>query len=116
MRPHRVLAESDAGDAVWVVSGADIDKWRRVPGARELASVDNRTPAERRRAEQLRTAIRGELEAIGGRELADALDQNYWAVRSDPRVGRALQARIDQLAALGLPTAVFVAPSATVQP
>lgn len=116
MRPHRVLEGSRADDAVWVVTGADIAKWRNLPGVTELASVDNRTPAERRRTERLAAGIRDRLRQLGGDELADTLDHNYWVARSDPRVDRDLRGRIDRLGALGLPTAVFLAPSTTVQP
>jgi hypothetical protein len=45
------------------------------------------------------------LRSVGGDELAELLDLNVWAARSDPRVGDELRAEIDDLAAwLGLST------------
>jgi hypothetical protein len=109
VRPHRVLDPEDADAAVWVVTGSAIDRWRHAEGVEELASTDPRTPRERAESARLHREIAAELRELGGEELADRLEENYWATREDPRVPPALAARIDELAALGLPTAVFLA-------
>jgi hypothetical protein len=109
VRPHRVLDPEEAEAAVWVVTGAAIDRWRHAQGVEELASTDPRTPSERAASARLHREVASELRELGGEELAERLDQNYWATREDPRVHPELAARIDELAALGLPTAVFLA-------
>jgi hypothetical protein len=116
VRPHRVRDPSEADAAVWVVTGAAIDRWRHVAGAEELAYADPRTPRQRAEAVELRRELRDELRAIGGEELADRLDENYWATRADPRVPDDLARRIDALASLGLPTAVFLVDPDTAEP
>jgi hypothetical protein len=116
VRPERVIDPARADGAVWVVTGAGIDRWRAAPGAEEIADEDPRTPAQRRTSDRLHAQLRTDLAAVGGPELADLLDQNYWAVRTDPRVDDALRARIDRWAALGQPTAVFLVDPATAPP
>lgn len=109
MRSHRVVPPGAADEAIWVVTGAAIPRWQHAEGVEELAYVDPRTPAERGVAEAERRAVVAELRSIGGDELAEGLDDNYWVTRSDPRVPDELAERIDALAARGLPTAVFLA-------
>ncbi len=117
MRPHRVLNESDAYKALWVVTGDGIESWRALGDeVTELAYVDPRTEAQRADARRLTLQIQDELRAIGGEELAEELPINYWAVRSDPRVGRDVDDQIDRLTSMGLPTAVFLAPADMTQP
>ena len=116
VRPHRVLDPSDADAAVWAVTGAAIDRWRHVEGVEELAYADPRNDRERAESAALRRDILAELRSIGGADLADRLEDNYWATREDPRVPESLAERIDRLAALGLPTAVFLADPDTAEP
>ena len=88
----------------------------RGPGVVELAHVDPRTAGEAVEFDRLRPQVLRELEVAGGDELAAELDRNYWTVRTDPRVDTELADRVDALSALGLPTAVFLAPTAVGQP
>jgi len=106
---HRVMDAGTADAAVWVVTGAGIDRWRATPGVEEIGAFDPRSDAQRRAAERLRDGLRVDLAAIGGQTLADQLDTNYWVTRSDARVPASLRRRIDEWAALGAPTAVFLA-------
>jgi hypothetical protein len=116
VRPHRVVKPGDADAAVWVVTGEAIDRWRGVEGVREIAYTDPRSPRERAEAARLHREVVAELDTIGGEELAGRLEENYWVTREDPRVSPELAARIDELVALGLPTAVFVADPAVAEP
>ncbi|MFV0316104.1 MAG: hypothetical protein ACK5O2_03970, partial [Microthrixaceae bacterium] len=115
MRPHRVLPESDADGVLVVVTGEGIGAWEERAeepgsGVRELVRVDPRDASTLDASEQLRESVQADLEALGGPDLAEQLDENYWVARSDPRVGAQLRDRIDELSPMGLPTAVFLVP------
>jgi hypothetical protein len=116
MRPHRVLRPEDVDEALWVVSGQAIDRWRELDGVTEIAYVDPRSEAEAARQEALGLEIRSQLAEAGVPELSEVLTRNLWAVRSDPAVGPDVDRLIDSYMDLGLPTAVFVAPEGTPQP
>ena len=116
MRPHRVLGAGEATAALWVVSGEGIERWRELPGATEVALVDPRPQQDRLHQEELERRIRRELLDSGLPELAEDLGENYWAVRSNPRVGPDVDALIDSYIEIGLPTAVFLAPPSLAQP
>lgn len=116
MRPHRVLYDHEAETAIWVVSGAGIDRWRSLDGVEELAYVDPRTSSDRRRQAELAVEIEGRLVEAGVPELSAELPVNAWAVRSDSAVGTSVDRLIDEYVALGSPTAVFETSAMTRQP
>ncbi len=64
--PHRVRTEAQADAVLHIATGpADIARWRATPGARELAAVDIRTPAEVARARRAHDRLLAGLRRIG---------------------------------------------------
>ncbi len=116
MRPHRVIADGTADAAIWVVTGDAIRLWKALPDAEEIAYRDPRSDADIQRQEALATEIEAALEQADAAELVAELPLNQWAVRSDPRVGPAIDELIDEYTAIGLPTAVFLAPTGQARP
>jgi hypothetical protein len=74
--PHRVRSEADSDAVLHVVTGpADIARWRATPGARELTSVDIRTPAEKARAKRAHDQLLVELRRLGRTDLLQQADK-----------------------------------------
>ncbi len=90
--------------------GENLQSWRQKPGVTEVAYVDPRTRRQRELYERLRSGLIRELRVSGLSDLIPVLDDNLYAVTFNPRVSKAIEERIDQLAGLGFPTAVFVGP------
>ncbi|MGH9118525.1 MAG: hypothetical protein ACRD0A_11835 [Acidimicrobiales bacterium] len=107
---HRVLDPAEATARVVLATGVFVVRWREVPGAVEVALVDRRTPAEREEFDRLRTEVIAELGAAGLAERVVDVDENLFGVGVDPRVPATTRLKINRLAELGVPTAVFVAP------
>jgi hypothetical protein len=89
--------------------GADIDIWRRLPGAVEVAYVDLRTPAERAEADRLLHRIEQYFRSPVVADLAEPLERTLYVVL-DPRVPDHIVKDAERLIAIGFPTAVFVGP------
>jgi hypothetical protein len=110
--PHRVLPAAEATDEVHVAVGPDIATWRSRPGAREVARVDARTPAERRTYARLRTGVQDALAAQGKPHAAADVDGGLFALYLDTDLPAATRRDLQRMIAIGSPTAVFVAPVA----
>ena len=109
VEPHRVRAESDADSVITVVSGDDnIALARRIPGAREVAATDHRSPAERARYQSLQDRAREELVAQGLPEVANQISGTIWAGLIDPRVNQQTFETLSEMLSIGVGTAVFV--------
>ena len=111
--PHRVIAEADATARLQLATGIWVDKWRALPGAKELASVDPRTPVEQQQFAALRGEVVDLLRAQHLDDLADLVDLNLFAVSIDQRISPEVKTRVEQMLALGVPMAVFLAPPGT---
>ena len=111
--PHRVMQESDATARVELATGIWVDRWRALPAARELASVDPRTPEEQARFTRLRGEVVDLLRAQHLDDLADLVDLNLFAVSIDQRITSDVKTRVEEMLSLGVPMAVFVAPPGT---
>ena len=111
--PHRVLNESDATARVELATGIWVDRWRALPAAHELASVDPRTPEQQARFAQLRGEVIDLLHAQHLGDLADLVDLNLFAVSIDQRIPPDAKADVEAMLALGVPMAVFLAPPGT---
>jgi hypothetical protein len=111
--PHRVRNESDATARIELATGIWVDKWRALPGARELASVDPRSPTQQARFVQLRTEVVDLLRGQQLNDLAELVDRNLFAVSIDQRISRDVKARVEEMLSLGVPMAVFLAPPGT---
>jgi hypothetical protein len=111
--PHRVLDRDEATAEVHISLGADIERWRSVPGAVEVAFADVRTDEERVELERLRGEVQEGLERAGRPELLPGGEGNLFALAVEPGVPDDVQDRVKLMLDLGLPTAVFVAPVGT---
>jgi len=110
VRSHRVLDPADAAAEVHLSVGSDIAIWRARPGAREVAYVDPRSPAERAEFERLRREAIDGLQAAGLITLVPAVDNSLFTTILDSRVPERPRLLMTRMRDLGLPTAVFVAP------
>ena len=107
---HRVLDPADATAVVHLSVGPDVERWRSLPEAREVAFVEPRTAAERAEYERVRARVLDDLEAAGLEELGPALDENVFVTANSVEVPEPIRDRIQRMIDLGLPAAVFVAP------
>jgi hypothetical protein len=111
VRDHRVIDEpSDAYAEVHLAIGADIERWRRKPGAKEVAASDPRTPAQRRESQRLIAEVKQDLRDRGLERLVPAVDNSIYAAIVDPDMPRSAQAKLRRIGDLDLPHAVFIAP------
>jgi hypothetical protein len=110
VRSHRLVDPSEAAAEVHLAVGSEIQTWRARPGARQVAYVDPRSPAERVEFDRLRReAIRG-LQEAGLAVLVPAVDSSLFTTILDSRVPERPRALMTRMRELGLPTAVFIAP------
>ena len=110
--PHRVRAAEDADATVnYVIGEANIDRWRADPAAVEAAYYEPRSPAELERFGELHDEVAAGLRAEGLDDLLSALDNKIFLVGIDPRVPADLTGKVADMMDLGLPAAVFVAPT-----
>lgn len=107
---HRVLDPSDATAVVHLAVGPDVERWRSLPSAREVAFVEPRSRAEREEYERVRSDVLDELSAAGLGELGPALDENVFVTANSVEVPQPIRDRIQRMIDLGLPAAVFLAP------
>jgi hypothetical protein len=109
---HRVIAPEDATAVVVLANADNLDRWRAVPEAVEVASVE---PTEAAQAEfdHLRDAVIADLRADGLDDLVTMVDSNLFAASIDERVSDRAQELMARMLELGQPTAVFIAPPGT---
>lgn len=114
---HRIYGPSQYTGVVHLAVGAsDIDSWRATPGAREVAAVDLRTPAERVEYRRLRRRMISELRRAGLPDLAAAVDESLFMARFAPQSPTRLYPFLERMLAIGQPFAVFVGPPSAVRP
>jgi hypothetical protein len=106
----RARSSEDATSYIQMANSTKIGFWRLAPDMVEVAYVDPRTPEQRARFEQLRTEVIDELRRTGLDDLIVDVDENLFAAQINPRVSKKAQAGMDEMADLGLPTAIFVGP------
>jgi hypothetical protein len=110
--PHRVRAPEDADAIVnYVIGEANIERWRADPAAVEAAHHEPRSAAELEEFGRLHDEVAAGLRAEGLDDLLSALDNKLFLVGIDPRVPSELTGKIAEMMDLGLPAAVFVAPT-----
>ncbi|MEO6627952.1 MAG: hypothetical protein ABIP03_05225, partial [Aquihabitans sp.] len=111
VEPHRVRTEEEVDAVVTVVSGDEnIALARQVPGVREVAATDARSPAERARYQTLQDRARQELVDQGLPDVADKISGTIWAGLIDPRVNQQTFETLSEMLSIGVGTAVFVSP------
>jgi hypothetical protein len=108
---HRVRRLEDATATInHVVGESQIERWRTIPGAVEVAYVDLRTPSQRRRYQELYDEVVADLRAAGLDDLAQGASVNLLATLFNERTPLAVQRKGSRLLELGAPAAVFIAP------
>jgi hypothetical protein len=110
VRPKRIVRQGEATAVIHYASGADIAAWRAKPGVVEVASVDLRTPAERRESARLLAAARRELRAAGREDLVTNLTDNVFTTAFRPDVPARVQPLLLRVLTLGNRASVFVGP------
>jgi hypothetical protein len=108
---HRVFRPGEATAVIHLAVGPEIDRWRSQPGARELAYLDDRSPAEREEYVRVHRELVSGLKAAGRADLAGQVDTILLAVAMDPDVPPGTTAKAERLMEIGLPTAVFLGPA-----
>jgi hypothetical protein len=107
---HRVRERATADAQVHLATGGYVDRWRRVPGAVEVATYEPRSDAEIARVAELRTRVLARLRVEGLDDVAAQVDSNLFGASLDPRISPEDLADLTELLELGQPTAVFIAP------
>jgi hypothetical protein len=107
---HRVRPRESAHAQIHLATGGYVDRWRRLPGAIEVATYEPRSDAEIARADELRARVLARLRVEGLDDVADQVDTNLFGASLDPRISTEDLADLTALLELGQPTAVFIAP------
>jgi hypothetical protein len=107
---HRVLEPADATAKVVLATGVNVDEWRDVQGAVEVAFADPRTEAERDAYTRTRQELIDSLVDDGAGDIVGEVDRNLFAVGLDQRLSARSRRLLLELGWFGLPTAVFIAP------
>lgn len=111
--PHRVIREPEATAQLRLATGAYIGVVAALPGAEQAVLVDPRSPAQQERQDRLRAEVTMALELAGLEDLLSLIDENLFGLQLDPRVAPEIQAMVDEMIRIGVPTAVFVLPPET---
>lgn len=109
---HRVIEPTDASAQVVLATGPFVEELRAQPDAVEVAFVDPRSPADIERFGSLRTRAVDELRALGLDDVIAVVDTNLFGAAVDARVPDEVRRVLDEMLAIGAPTAVFVTPPA----
>ena len=110
-RDQRVIQPDKATAVVHLSVGmTDITRWRSMSGAKEVAYVEPRTPAERAEYARLRRQVIDGLRAAGRSRDVPGVDTNLLPMSLQAGIPVALRKPLARMVDLGLPTAVFVGP------
>jgi hypothetical protein len=107
---HRVIGPDDAAAIVVFATGQNIELWRQVPGALEVAYVEPRDPPARAEFAELRSAVIDDLRSDGLEDLVPLVDENLFAASIDERISVLASRSTARMLELGEPTAVLIAP------
>ena len=107
---HRVVEASEATADVVLANGPYLDELRARPDAVEVAFVDLRSAADVERFGALRVRAVEELRALGLEDVVPLIDTNLFGAAVDARVPIEVRRVLDEMLAIGAPTAVFVLP------
>ena len=110
--PRLTLRPQQAGAVLRVVTGSAIDEWERNPAARRLATFEPRTDEQRARQQRLRREVDDELRRLGLGEMVERADESFVGtlvlLSLDPEVPVDLVDKMQAVADLGTPSAVFI--------
>ena len=82
---HRVRPRDRADAQIHLATGGYVDRWRRVPGAVEVATYEPRSEEQVARADELRARVIARLRVEGLDDVADLVDTNLFGASLDPR-------------------------------
>lgn len=109
-RHHVTLDPERTTLEVHLATGFDIERWRAMPGSKEVSFSDPRTPDERVEFDRLRGEVIAEIQQAGLVERVDDVDGNLFMLAIAPEVPKETRTKISRMLALGMPAAVFVVP------
>jgi hypothetical protein len=109
--PHRVLSPQAASAVIHFSVGPDIATWQGKANVRQVGYFDPRSPSERREYDRLHAQIVSELQADGLSQLIPGVDGDLFATTLDPRLSTPVRRQLARLSDLGVPAAVFIAPT-----
>lgn len=107
---HRVVEPGEVDAEVHVVTGGYIDEWRTRPDHVEVLVVDTRSPDEQARYAEIERMVVDDLEAIGRDDIAAEIEVNLFGAMLTPDLPREIVAVLEEMHALSIPLAVFIAP------
>lgn len=110
---HRWLKPSAVTGVVHLSVGPDIAVWRAKPGAREVAYVDDRTPAQRVEYQRLQGRVLDQMRAAGLAQAVPEGDQNLVLLAGQPGTPVVVSQELAHMLDIGLPVAVFIGPPNT---
>jgi hypothetical protein len=113
LTPYRIVEAKDAVAEIHFASGVNIEPWREMPSAVEVAYVDPRTPREEAEFRALRGRAVAALERDGLDDIVPLLDTNLFGAAISPRVPDTTRKLLGRMLDLGEPAAVFLAPPGT---
>lgn len=106
----RVVDASEATAQIVLVTGRFLADFRERPEAVEIAFVDPRSDRDVARFDGLRGDVISSLRTLGFDEMVPLVDDNLFALAVDARLPAELRREVDEMLAIGTPTAVFVLP------
>jgi hypothetical protein len=107
---HRVRAVKDATAVITYVLEPEIEQWRALPDATELAYFEPRSASERREYRRLQSELAEGLSQAGLDQLVADIDLHLMLVSLNQDVPDDLRPKIARMFELGQPVAVFAAP------
>ncbi len=107
---HRVKEPGEVDAEVHVVTGRYIDEWRTRPDHVEVLLVETRTPAEQDRYAELEQTVIDDLVRSGREDVAAQVEGNLFGAMLAPGVPREIVVLLEEMHALSIPLAVFIAP------
>jgi hypothetical protein len=106
---HRVLGSEDATPRVHLASAGGLSRWRRMPGAIEVAFADARTTQDVEESSRLRARVIADLRRQGREDVVAAADREFDGVNLDGVSPWTLMG-IQLMRESGGPAAVFIVP------
>ena len=110
VRESRVITKRQATAVVHFSVGPDIGVWRAIPGVVQVATVDLRTPSERREFHRLALTLGPRLRAAGRADLVPNLRENVFTASFADGLPPDVQRDLKRMLDIGEPSAVFVGP------
>ena len=108
---HRVVPNKEATAYLHLAGGTFIESVRSQPGAEQVAYADIRTVEDRVEYERLREELTAMLTEAGRTDLVPLVDENLWAIRDDPHIGKRAAGLMKRMIDIGVPYALIILPA-----